>query len=123
MIVQKKTRDIGVLKALGASGPGIAGLFIVYAATVGVVGSLLGTTIGAAFVWKINEIQDFLISINPQLRVWDPSVYTFDRIPNVVKSVNVMTIGIVAVLASMAGSVIPATLAGRVWPVEALRYE
>jgi lipoprotein-releasing system permease protein len=123
MIVQKKTRDIGVLKALGATGPGVAGLFIIYAAVVGLVGSILGTTIGATFVYYINDIQDWLISINPQLQVWSPEVYTFDEIPNVVKGADAVWISIVAVLSSVVGSLIPAALAGLVWPVDALRYE
>jgi lipoprotein-releasing system permease protein len=123
MIVQKKTRDIGILKAVGASGSGIAVMFIIYAASVGVIGAVLGTAIGSTFVWYINEIQEVLISIHPTLRVWDPSVYTFDRIPNVVKAPDVIWIGGVAILASMLGSVIPATIAGRVWPAQAVRYE
>ena len=123
MIVQKKTRDIGILKAVGASGPGVATMFIMYAASVGVIGAVLGSAIGTTFVWYINDIQDLLISINPKLRVWDPAVYTFDRIPNVVKLPDVMWIAGVAVLASMLGSVIPATIAGRIWPAQAVRYE
>lgn len=123
MIVQKKTRDIGVLKACGASSTGVAALYITYAASVGVIGGVLGSAIGATFVWYINDIQEILISIHPTLRVWDPSVYTFDHIPNVVKAADVLWIGGVAILASMLGSVIPATIAGRVWPAQALRYE
>jgi len=123
MIVQKKTRDIGILKAVGASGPGVAMMFIMYAASVGVIGAVLGSAIGTTFVWYINDIQDLLISINPKWRVWDPAVYTFDRIPNVVKLPDVMWIAGVAVLASMLGSVIPATIAGRIWPAQAVRYE
>jgi ABC-type lipoprotein release transport system permease subunit len=123
MIVQKKTRDIGVLKALGATGPGVAGLFIIYGASVGVVGSLLGTAFGATFVHYINDIQDFLIDLNPQLQVWNPEVYTFDSIPNTVKIFDALGISIVAVISSILGSLIPSLLAGRVWPVQALRYE
>lgn len=123
MIVQKKTKDIGILKALGARGSGVAGLFIIYAACVGVVGSILGTGIGATFVWYINDIQDFLIRLSPELQVWSPEVYTFDKIPNVVKLPDVLGIAFTAILASMLGSVIPAIIAGRIWPVEALRYE
>ena len=123
MIVEKKTRDIGVLKSLGASGRGVAVLFIVYAGAVGVVGAVLGVLLGSAFVWNINDIQDLLVWMNPALRVWDPSVYTFDRIPEIVNEADAFWIGIVAVVASMFGSLIPAILAGRVWPVRALRYE
>lgn len=123
MIVEKKTRDIGVLKSLGASGRGVAGLFIIYAGVVGVVGSVLGVVLGSTVVWYINDIQDFLAWMNPQLRVWSPDVYSFDKIPNVVKQADAIVIGVMAVLASMVGSLIPAWVAARVWPVEALRYE
>ncbi len=123
MIVEKKTKDIGILKSLGASGAGVAGMFIVYAASVGLVGSILGSALGASIVWYINDIQDFLAMLHPQLRVWSPDVYSFDRIPNVVKRADVLWIVSVAVLSSMFGSLIPARLAARVWPVQALRYE
>ncbi len=123
MIVEKKTRDIGILKALGASGKGVATMFIAYAAAVGVFGSILGIAIGCAFVWNINDIQDLLASINPQLRVWSPDVYSFDKIPEVVKRADAIWIAIFAVLSSMLGSIIPAYIAGKIWPVNALRYE
>jgi lipoprotein-releasing system permease protein len=123
MIVEKKTKDIGILKAVGASSSGIGVLFIGYAAAVGLAGAILGTIIGSLFVWNINDIQDFLANLNPQLRVWSPEVYSFDRIPEVVKRADVLWVTTVAVLASMVGSLIPAGIAGRVWPVQALRYE
>jgi lipoprotein-releasing system permease protein len=123
MIVEKKTRDIGILKSLGASGRGVAGLFIVYAGAVGLVGTVLGTALGATVVWYVNDIQDFLASLNPQLRVWSPDVYSFDKIPNVVKLEDALWIASLAVLSSIVGSLIPAWIAGRVWPVSALRYE
>lgn len=123
MIVQKKTRDIGVFKSLGASGIGITTLFVSYGAAVGILGSSLGTGIGATFVWYINDIQAFLVSIHPDLRVWDPEIYSFDTIPNVVKMYDVVWVGLVAVFSSMLGSLIPAILAGRIWPADALRYE
>lgn len=123
MIVEKKTRDIGVLKALGASASGVASVFIAYAGAVGIVGSILGIVIGTLFVWNINDIQDSLAWINPQLRVWSPEVYSFDKIPEVVKRADATLVATIAVISSMVGSLIPATLAGRVWPVNALRYE
>ncbi len=123
MIVEKKTKDIGILKALGASSRGVAGLFITYAGAVGVVGAILGVLAGSLFVWNVNDIQDWLASLHPQLRVWSPEIYSFDRIPEIVKRADALWIGSVAILASIVGSLIPAFIAGRVWPVAALRYE
>ncbi len=123
MIVEKKTRDIGILKSIGASSQGVAGLFILYATVVGLVGSVLGVLLGSEVVWHINEIQDLLASMSPQLRVWSPEIYSFDKIPNAVKTVDAIGVGVVAIVASMIGSLIPARIAARVWPVAALRYE
>jgi len=123
MIVEKKTRDIGIIKALGGSAPGVAGLFITYAAAVGIVGAVVGISLGSLFVWNINDIQDALAQLNPQLRIWSPDIYSFDKIPEVVKRADAFWVGLLAVFASIVGSVVPATLAGRVWPVAALRYE
>jgi len=123
MIVTQKTRDIGIMKSLGGSARGVALIFVIFGAAVGLIGAILGVATGAVFVWYINDIQDALVAINPNLRVWSPDVYTFDRIPNVVKIPEVSIIALASVFASMVGSIIPAILAGRVWPVKALRYE
>ena len=123
MIVEKKTKDIGVLKSLGASRRGVGGMFVIYAAAVGICGSILGLVLGSLVVWYINDIQDLLASINPQLRVWSPDVYSFDKIPNVVKLADAMWVAFIAIISSMVGSLIPAWAAARVWPVAVLRYE
>lgn len=123
MIVEKKTKDIGILKSLGASSRGVAVMFIFYAGVVGIVGSALGLLVGSIFVWNINAVQDGLAKIHPSLRVWSAEVYSFDIIPNVVKPGDAFWIAIIAILASMVGSLIPAWIAARVWPVRALRYE
>lgn len=123
MIVEKKAKDIGILKSLGASGRGVAGMFIIYAGAVGICGSILGLLLGSVVVWNINGIQDFLASLNPQLRVWSPDVYSFDKIPNIVKIADAVWVAGVAILSSMIGSLIPSWIAARVWPVRVLRYE
>lgn len=123
MIVEKKTRDIGIVKALGGSARGVAALFVVYAGAVGIVGAILGVLTGCLFVWNVNDIQDLLAQFNPQLRIWSPDVYSFDKIPEVVKRADALWVGAMAIVASMIGSLLPAMLAARVWPVKALRYE
>lgn len=123
MIVEKKTRDIGIVKALGGSARGVAALFVVYGGAVGIVGAILGVFVGCLFVWNVNGIQDLLAQFNPQLRIWSPDVYSFDRIPEVVKTADAVWVGSMAIVASILGSLLPAILAARVWPVKALRYE
>ncbi len=123
MIVQQKTRDIGIIRSVGATSLGVAQIFIAYGAAVGVIGGALGTALGTAFVWRINEFQDFLRWLDPRLEVWNAEVYAFDRIPNTVQAWDAGVIYVVAVLASIAGSLVAARRAARVWPVEALRYE
>ena len=56
MIVVEKTRDIGILKSLGASGRGVMGIFLAYGLSLGMVGSGVGMAAGLLFVRYINEI-------------------------------------------------------------------
>jgi lipoprotein-releasing system permease protein len=123
MIVLQKTRDIGIVKAIGGSSGGVAFIFVIYGAAVGIAGAILGTALGTAVVWYINEIQDFLIRLNPHWRVWDLSVYSFDRIPNEVSVWDALAVVAFAILASTLGSLGAAWRAGRMQPVEAIRHE
>jgi ABC-type lipoprotein release transport system permease subunit len=124
MIVQQKTRDIGIIKSVGATSMGVAGIFLSYAAAVGIVGGAAGTFLGATIVWFINDIQASLIWLfGPSAQVWNPEVYAFDTIPNRVDPWEAAAIYGIAIAASVVGSLIAAWKASRVWPVESLRYE
>ena len=122
MIVVQKTRDIGVLKAVGASSGGVAGIFLAYGAAVGLIGSVLGTVGGYFFVRYINEIQD-AVDRWWGFRVWRKEVFLFERIPNEVEFTTMLWIVLSAVSAGVIGALIPALRAARMQPVEALRYE
>lgn len=123
MIVQEKTRDVGIIKSVGGSTEGIAAVFLVYAAAIGLVGCILGSIMGTTFVTYINDVQDFLARISPELRIWNPETYSFDQIPSQWKMSEVLWISALAIVASVLGATIPAIKAGRTWPVESLRYE
>ncbi len=122
MIVVEKTKDIGVLKSLGAPGSGIASIFLGYGVLLGTVGAGVGGVIGLIFVANINTIADLLEFITGQ-EVFDPTIYYFDSIPTVIHASTVVWVVIGAVLIAVAASVLPALRAARMRPVEALRYE
>jgi lipoprotein-releasing system permease protein len=122
MIVLEKTRDIGVLRAIGASRGGIVHLFLGYGLAIGVVGAGAGLVLAVAVVTHLNEIQALLEQWFGW-RMWDPQTYFFDRIPDTVKFIEAAAIVVGAILSSVVGALIPALLAGRLNPIEALRYE
>jgi lipoprotein-releasing system permease protein len=122
MIVMEKTRDIGVLRAIGASRSGITVIFLGYALTVGLVGAALGLGLAYLVVQNLNEIQD-LLAATVGFKMWDPKIYYFEKIPARVDLTEASIITACAVVASVMGAAIPALLAGRTDPVKSLRYE
>ncbi|MDO5310107.1 MAG: FtsX-like permease family protein [Planctomycetia bacterium] len=120
MIVVEKTRDIGILKSLGASGWGVMQIFLFYGLTIGLVGSILGMIVGFAFVAHLQQISDWL-SIITGREIFDPTVYMFSRVPAIIEPQMVVKVVIGALISSMLSSVWPAWRAAKLQPVDALR--
>ena len=83
MIVVEKTRDIGILKSLGASGRGVMGIFLAYGLSLGLVGSGVGMVLGLLFVHYINPIADVL-GLDHRPAVFNPEIYYFYKIPAII---------------------------------------
>ncbi len=122
MIVVEKTKDIGVLKALGAPSSGVMSIFLGYGMALGLVGTGAGIILGLLFVRYINQIAAVVQMITGQ-EVFDPSIYYFSEIPTIVSPLMVLLVGLGAILIAVMASVLPALRAARLHPVEALRYE
>ncbi len=122
MIVVEKTKDIGILKSLGAGQYGIMSIFLQYGVGLGVVGAGIGMILGLLFVHYINEVADVLAWLSGR-ELFDPTVYYFQVIPTRLDPFTVGWVVLGAVLIAVLASVLPARKAARLHPVEALRYE
>ncbi|HWE03903.1 MAG TPA: FtsX-like permease family protein [Tepidisphaeraceae bacterium] len=122
MIVVEKTRDIGIIKSVGATSAGVASIFLGYGLVIGVLGSGLGLLLSFLLVHNINEIHGWL-GRRLGIVIWNPEVYLFDKIPNQMSFHDIVWIVPIAILASVLGALVPAIRAASVNPVESLRWE
>lgn len=122
MIVVEKTRDIGILKSLGASRYGVMGIFLSYGLSLGVVGSGAGLILGLLFVEYIHEIAEVIGHITGR-PVFDPSVYYLPKIPTIIDPLSIAWVMAGAIFIAVLSSVLPALRAANLHPVRALRYE
>jgi lipoprotein-releasing system permease protein len=122
MIVVEKTRDIGILKALGASNGGVMKIFLGYGLLLGVVGAVLGTTLGVSITVYINEIEKGLSRLTGT-EIFPRDVYYFKEIPTDIQPWSVGLVNLGAVGIAVLFSVLPALRAALLHPVRALRYE
>ena len=122
MIVVEKTRDIGILKSLGASSSGVMSIFLYYGLALGIVGSTAGVVMGLLFVRYINPIEDGLSWLTGR-KVFDEKIYEFIEIPTYVSPYMVFWVATGAIAIAVLASILPARRAARLHPVRALRFE
>jgi lipoprotein-releasing system permease protein len=122
MTVVEKTRDIGVLLALGATPGGIMGMFVLNGTLVGAFGAVLGYGLGMLVAHNVNPIRNFL----RDWFGWDifpPEIYLFDAIPTHVDHGMALRFAVGAAVFAFFFAIIPSIRAARLRPVSALRYE
>jgi lipoprotein-releasing system permease protein len=122
MMVKDKTRDIAVLRTLGAPQGAIMRIFLLCGASVGVAGTLAGTLIGIVFCLNIETIRQWLQGLTGT-NLFNPEVYFLSQLPAVVQWHEVAQVVVMALALSLLATLWPSWRAARTDPVEALRHE
>ena len=121
-VTVQKSREIGLMKALGANDLQVCGVFLFHGTVVGVVGAASGTVLGLVILHYLNVIRDFLLYAF-HIQVFSSSVYGLPEIPAVVNPANIVIIAVSAVVICVLAALIPAVSAASLAPARALRYE
>jgi lipoprotein-releasing system permease protein len=122
MLVKNKTRDIAILRTVGASQSSMLRIFFVAGATIGVAGTVTGLVLGLVFCLNIGAIQHFLEWMF-QTRLFDADVYMLEAIPAQVDPLDVVWVTLWSFFMSCVAGLLPSWQAAKLDPVEALRYE
>jgi lipoprotein-releasing system permease protein len=121
-VTVQKTREIGIMKALGASTGQIIWVFLAQGMVVGLFGNLTGLALGMALIRWRNEFKEWLAS-TLGIQIFPADVYQFSQIPAEIVPKDVAIICISAFAICSVAALIPAYVASRLDPVKALRYE
>lgn len=120
--VVQKTREIGMLKALGASNLQISGIFLAQSAIIGIIGVASGLGLGLLALAYRNPFLHFMNHVTG-FELFPAKVYGFGALPAVITPRDVIIVCVSSFIICILGGVLPALRAGRLKPVEALRYE
>jgi len=114
MTVTDKTREIGILKAMGLPAKSIRRVFLVQGVAIGVIGTLLGLVLGFGSAWALEKYKFIPL---------DPSIYFIDHLPVATEPMDVAWIVLASVLTAAIATLYPAIQASRLYPIDAIRHE
>ena len=122
MLVRAKTRDIAILRTMGASRRSMMKVFVTVGVTIGSLGIVLGIILGAIFLYFRQDVVDAIQAITGQ-NLWDPSVRFLTDLPSKSDPFEVGAIIVIAFVLSFLSTLYPAYKAASTDPVQVLRYE
>ena len=122
MLVKDKSRDIAILRTMGATRGMIMRIFFLSGAAVGIIGTLSGVALGLAFALNIETIRQTLQKLSGS-DLFSAEIYFLSQLPARVEPGEVLLVVAIALGLSFAATLYPSWRAARLDPVEALRYE
>ncbi|HET9812315.1 MAG TPA: lipoprotein-releasing ABC transporter permease subunit [Sphingomicrobium sp.] len=122
MLVRAKTRDIAILRTMGASRRGMMKVFVTVGVTIGSLGIVLGIILGAIFLFFRQGVVNAIQALTGQ-NLWDPSVRFLTDLPSKSDPFEVGAIILTALILSFLATLYPAYKAAGTDPVQVLRYE
>ena len=122
MLVRAKTRDIAILRTMGASRRGMMKVFVTVGVTIGSLGIVLGVILGAIFLFFRQNVVNGIQTVTGQ-NLWDPSVRFLTDLPSKTDPFEVTAIVLTALGLSFLATLYPAYKAASTDPVQVLRYE
>ena len=120
MLVKDKTRDIAILRTMGATRGAVMRIFLLCGATIGVSGTAIGFVLGVVFCWNIESIRQAIQSLSGT-ELFSPEVYFLTRLPAVLDWNEVAQVVAMGLGLSLAATLYPSWKAARTDPVVALR--
>ena len=122
MLVRAKTRDIAILRTMGASRRSMLKIFMTVGLTIGAIGIVLGAILGSIFLFFRQGVVNFIQLVTGQ-NLWDPSVRFLSELPAKTDPLEVVAIVSVTLVLTYIATLFPARNAANTDPVQVLRYE
>jgi lipoprotein-releasing system permease protein len=122
MLVRAKTRDIAILRTMGATRAAMMRIFMLVGTSIGLLGIVAGLILGAVFLFYRQAVVNFVQFVTGQ-NLWDPSIRYLTELPSKPDPVEITAIVIITALMTLLATIYPAYKAASTDPVQVLRYE